>query len=552
MRRRLLTNAVVLAGYVALSFAYFGWRLLPHPGRPYVGRGIDPQIFIWSFAWWPHAILHGQNPIVSHAIFAPDGINLAWTTSVPGLAVLFSPVTLIFGPTASYNVAAVLMPALAAFTAYLLCRHLTRRAWASLAGGYLYGFSSYVLGQEFGHLHASSVFLLPLVALVVVRFVEGSLDGRGLGWRLGALLALQLTFSTEILFTVSLALAVALALAFALVRAARPRLLAIVRPLAGAYALALLLTSPLVYYALTGFESSSINKPSLFNADLLNFVVPTHVIAILGRWHLSSHFPGNDAERDAYLGLPTLAVVAWFAVRFRRLATTRFLLAALLLSAFATLGTSLWVNGRRVAWLPWHEVARLPIFDNVLPARFSVFTALLAAVIVALWTARRRGALAIALPALAMLALMPAFWRADYRAKPERWPFFTQGLYKICFPRNENVIIFPYGFWGNSMLWQAESGFWFRMAEGYLKPKPPAYYLRDPVVQELTYTFDTPSADQILAFARAKHVSRVLSVQIYVQPSGKAMHRFGAVQVLGGLLISPGCGNPPISPAATS
>jgi hypothetical protein len=157
------------------------------------------------------------------------------------------------------------------------------------------------------------------------------------------------------------------------------------------------------------------------------------------------------------------------------------------------LGTSCgWTAG--TSWLPWREIARLPVFDNVLPARFSVFTALLAAVIVALWTARSRGPTTIALPALAMLALMPAFWKADYRTTPERWPFFTRSYYKICFPRNENVLVFPYGFWGNSMLWQAESGFWFRMAEGYVQPKPPAYYLREQMVQTLTYVH-TPSTD---------------------------------------------------------
>ena len=459
MRRRLPTNAVVLVGYVSVSFAYFGWRLLPHPGRPYIGSGRDPQIFIWSFAWWPHAILHGQNPFVTHAIFAPDGLNLTWVTSVPGLAIAFSPLTLLFGPTASYNVAALLMPALAAFTAYLLCRHLTRSTWASVAGGYLFGFSSYVLGQELGHMHASSVFLLPLIALVSCASSRERSTAAGLPG--GSACCSRSSSASRPRFSSPRRLRSPSRSSWrsSFIRAVRPRIKAIVRPLAGAYALALVVTSPFVYYALTGFESGSINQPSLFNADLLNFVVPTHEIAFLGRWHLSSHFPGNDAERGAYLGVPTLIVIAWFGARFRRLATTRFLLAALLLSAFATLGTALWVNGRRVSWLPWHAVARLPVFDNVLPARFSVFTALLAAVIVALWTARSRGVLAIALPLLAMLALMPGFWRADYRTNPERWPFFTRSYYKICFPRNENVLIFPYGFWGNSMLWQAESGF---------------------------------------------------------------------------------------------
>ena len=58
-----------------------------------IGYGRDPQIFVWSFAWWLHALETWQNPFYSHAIYAPVGINLAWATTVPGLAFLFAPVT---------------------------------------------------------------------------------------------------------------------------------------------------------------------------------------------------------------------------------------------------------------------------------------------------------------------------------------------------------------------------------------------------------------------------------------------------------------------------
>jgi len=71
-------------------------------------------------------------------------------------------------------------------------------------------------------------------------------------------------------------------------------------------------------------------------------------------------------------------------------------------------------------------------------------------------------------------------------------------------------------------------------------------------VQELTFTYSTPSAEEILAFAREKQVSRVLSVSIYVQPSGTEMHRFGPVQELGGVLVSPACGNPPLTSGAAA
>ena len=62
-----------------------------------IGRGTDSNIFIWSFGWWPHALLHGENPVFTHAIWAPDGVNLSWVTSVPGLALLFAPLTLVAG-----------------------------------------------------------------------------------------------------------------------------------------------------------------------------------------------------------------------------------------------------------------------------------------------------------------------------------------------------------------------------------------------------------------------------------------------------------------------
>ena len=67
-------------------------------------------------------------------------------------------------------------------------------------------------------------------------------------------------------------------------------------------------------------------------------------------------------------------------------------------------------------------------------------------------------------------------------------------------------------------------------------------------MRRLTYTLDNPIPAQILSLAHAKHVSRVLSVGIYVHPDGTDVHRFGPVQELGGLLVSPACGNPPLRP----
>ena len=175
----------------------------------------------------------------------------------------------------------MLVPALAAFTAYLLCRHLTRSLWASLVGGYLFGFSSYMLGQEQGHLHMTAVFLLPLIALAVVRYVAGR--ARRPRPRLAARRALR-------------------AAVLALDRAARspprsPSASGSFSPtgsfprrgrgsgrsgcplLAGRRDRARSSPRPLAAYAALRLRSRTRSTTrALFDADLLNFVLPTHFV----------------------------------------------------------------------------------------------------------------------------------------------------------------------------------------------------------------------------------------------------------------------------------
>src|SRR5262249_59121260 len=123
------------------------------------------------------------------------------------------------------------LPAASAWTAYLLCRHLTGRFWPSLVGGYLFGFSSYVLGHVLGQPQLTAVFAIPLVALVLPRAVEGGYDRRGIVRRLGPLLALQLYLSLELALTLTLALALALVIGFLLARPYRPTLVRLLVPL---------------------------------------------------------------------------------------------------------------------------------------------------------------------------------------------------------------------------------------------------------------------------------------------------------------------------------
>jgi hypothetical protein len=559
--RRLGANVAVLSGYAAISFLYFGLRLLPHPGRELVGgpRQRDPEIFIWSFAWWPHAIGHLVNPFFTRVIYAPTGIDLMWTTSVPGLALAFSPVTLLFGPDVSYNVAALLLPALAAWCANLLCRYLTGSSWASLVGGYLFGFSSYMLGHEVaGHLNLMGVFVLPLVALAIVRYVRGDLGGLGLAWRLGLLLALQLTISTEVLLTLTIMLALALLVGLAFLRDERRRLLASLGPIAAGYVLAGAVTAPFLYYLHQGYAPGTYADPLFFSADLANLVLPTRLIAIGGPSlaGTTAHLAGNLNEQDFYLGLPALAILVAFAFRARRSATARFLLAAFAVATVVALGPRLAVDGHRLVWFPWALVADKPLFNNILPARFALYAWLVVAVVVALWMSTGRSRVrTVALPLLAVVALVPALQRADFVQRPERWSFFSDHLYKNCVPRGETLAVFPFGKFGDSLLWQAESGFWFRMAEGNMGRSSayPPDFVRDPTVGKLTFQFIDPTIRptmaELLRFADSHGVDRIVSVVVHAYPDGTMMHAFGPVQDYGSVLVAPACGYPALQPS---
>jgi hypothetical protein len=524
--------------YLAVSFLYFGVPVAAHPGRDLVGNGPDPEIFIWSLAWWPHAILHWQNPIVTHAIWAAQGVDLAWVSSIPGLALLAAPLTLVAGPAVAFNVLAVLLPALAAWTAFVLCRYLTRSFWPSLAGGYLFGFSSYELGQTAGHMHLTSVFLVPLIALVLLRFVDGSLSKRRLVVFLGVLLALQLSFSTEVMFTLTVIIAVTLVVAFALVPTARGRLLKLAAPLAGAYAVAAVLTAPLLVYALLHFEGRQINPPALYPADLLNAVVPTNLSWI--GWHctqrISGSFLGNASENGAYLGLPTLVIVAWFGWVRRGQAAARFLIAMFALGVLVELGTALHIEGHRYAWLPWHAVAHFRGFNNVLPVRFSMYVSLAASAVVAIWASSRRIPLWLrtALPLAAIAFVVPRLWLDTLHEHPVRPAFFTAGTYHICLRPNETVMMLPFPYLGDSMLWQAEAGFRFRMANGFVSPREP-----DNVPQTFGLEVNDPASTwhQVVQWATAQGATMIVVDATRSTPWVKVLGPLGEPRPIGGVYL---------------
>jgi len=158
---------LALAIYGACSFVFISRSDAGELSASYIGKTNDPTVYMWLLSWWPYAISHRLNPVITHAVWAPGGFNLAWTTSMPLPALIAAPITTAFGPMVAYNILCFAAPAFSAWAGFLLCRDITADYAAGMVGGYVFGFSAYMLAEIRGHLPLVLIFPVPLAALLV-------------------------------------------------------------------------------------------------------------------------------------------------------------------------------------------------------------------------------------------------------------------------------------------------------------------------------------------------------------------------------------------------
>ena len=165
-RRRLRVHALTALGYLLCSL-WMWHHVLPHiRSRLFAGGLTDSGLILWWLNWAPFSLTHGHNPLYTHYINAPVGASAMWNTSVLAIGTLFGPVTLLAGPVVTFNLAFILGTALSAWTCSIwLGRHAT--AIPAFLGGLIFGFSPFVRGQAYGHLHLIALFLMPVIAMLL-------------------------------------------------------------------------------------------------------------------------------------------------------------------------------------------------------------------------------------------------------------------------------------------------------------------------------------------------------------------------------------------------
>jgi len=517
--KRWVPALLALVIYQAAAVLWFGLPVIHDLSHNYIGMkgSPDPALHMWCLAWWPYAISHHLNPFITKAVWAPAGFNLTWSTSIPFAALMSVAITQLWGPVVAYNVLCLAAPALAAWCAFILCRHACNSFFPSLVGGYLFGFSPYMLGHLLGHLSLILIFPVPLAIYLVALRVEGRLSPVFFTLLFAIVAIVQFLCSTELLATSVFFGAIAMLIAML---TARP---AMRKPLVEASALAVLglvvaaiPLIPFLYYAFfVDFIRGAFFYPGMFATDLLAFVIPAPTLLIARPPALNSvamNLSGGFVEDTAYIGIPLLLIAIDYGWTNRGKPLARLMILALIVFALASLGPILHVAGTESIPLPWALLNRLPIIDKMLTGRFMMFAFLDLALITAIYLSTaphsmRKWVLAT-LSVVSLLPNLPAGW---WVSKTDTPLFFTNGNFRRYLQKDEITLVLPYGWQCNSMLWQAQTKMYFRMAGGYLGTTPAAF-LRWPVLSSLYQQEPLLDFAQQMRFFLAAHDVRTILV----------------------------------------
>jgi len=481
-----------LAGsaYLALAVGLWWHVWTGHPTASTTCGCGDPSLFLWFIEWPAYALTHGHSLFYSSSIYHPGGVNLLSNTSVLALGVPLTPVTLLFGPVASLNVASTLAPALSALAAFWLARRWVSWAPAALCCGLLYGFSPFVLDNlVVAHLMMATLVLPPLILggldELLVRQRRPPVTT---GVLVGLAVVVEFFVSTElvVILAVSAAIGVVLLVGYAAV-GHRAELAAHARgAVSGVVALVVVVAVLLAYpawYALDGRAALKgaiwPNIPTIGGYVLHQFVDGRS--STLNEVKFGGYY-GPVLHSAAYVGVALMAVVVAGLVIWRRDRRLWFF------SALAVATGSLALGVRRQYWVPWKLLAHLPLFNNVIEQRFMAVTYLCLAVLVAVvvdrtrWSladlgtpaAHRRarralgwaGGAAVAVLALGQVAAAVAP-TVPLTVQPVTLPAWFAVTGAHLAPRSV-VLVDPAPFSGiqSSMGWQAQDGLRFAMAGG--------------------------------------------------------------------------------------
>jgi hypothetical protein len=493
----------VVAVYVIGAWLLYLPLGLADSGHLAGAANADQADQVWFMALADWSIVQAHFSAFTTLIDYPSGINLLDNAGMPLLGVLMAPVTAVLGPVASFAILMRLSFVVSATACFWVLRRVVRSDLAAAVGGAFYGFSPYMTHQAETHVFLVFVPLPPIILLIVHTRIAApwARQAFGSGVLLGGLAVAQYLICSEILVSTLVVVAAAAGVlgGYELVRhrPVRSQARVVRRLVTGMAVVGVPLLAYPAWYALGGPQhvngpTQSVTSPGI---DILSTILPTDRMLLAGVWPGWRVVPLPLLGDTAFLGLPLLAVVAWVAITGWRSGLVRAAVVVGVVAWVLALGPRLVAGGTVTAIpLPFALFTHVPVLQDIIPNRFTLYVDLAVAVLLAVgvdrlvarltsppWgrlqvasiggvAARLAGlvalgaSLALAMPAVAYPAVSIGAAAA----------FAGEGITEQI-PPGSVVLTYPYTSFPDDepMLWQALAGMQFSLLGGYaVRPGP--------------------------------------------------------------------------------
>ncbi|GAA3560829.1 glycosyl transferase [Amycolatopsis ultiminotia] len=486
--RRSWADAGIIAGYLAFAVLLFG-GLWVNLGQGYLWNSAsDQNLWEWFFSVTAKSVVHLQNPLTSGLQDYPLGVNMMANTAMLGVSVPLTPITLAFGPTATWAIA--LTGGLAGTAAawyWVFSRHLVRHRVAAAVGGAFAGFAPPMISHANAHPNFVAWFVLPFLALKVIHLAQGRRPVRNGIW-LGVLTAYQVFLGEEPLLIFALGF-VLFAIAYCVSRPREVR--AMVRPLAlgGVIAavLALVLVAVPLWWQFFGPQSYTALEHGQVGNDAAAFTrFATQSVA--GQPEAAAAVSMNRTEENAFFGWPLIVLMVLVTIWLWREVVARSLAISMFLMAWLSLGSDLTVVHEDTGVPgPWRLLANLPLFESLLESRLAMACVPAAGALLAIATdrvfsaaARQPAGLPVAgerrlplrliwLGSVAAVLMPIAPTQLLVQDRPATPAFFADGTWRSYVAPGGTVVPVPLPSSGESepLHWQVDAGLAYPMPEGY-------------------------------------------------------------------------------------
>jgi hypothetical protein len=429
-------------------------------GRLWVHRDVrllaanltDHIQFQWFLAGTAWSVSHLHNPLLTDRLNVPDQVNLMGNTSMLGLSIPLTPVTLLFGAPTSFTLALVLtLTGTAAAWYWLLHRHVVRSRLAAFIGGGFCGFAPGMVSQAAGHPNLTAQFLVPLVVWRVISLRERDRLLRN-GVILGLLITYQVFLNEEMLFLTALACAVFVAV-YAVQR--RQEVAGQLRPFLAGLGVAAAVAGLLLAYPLwlqflgPGHYRGLPPGVDWFTTDLASYPALARR-SLAGSVAGASRVTQSATEENAFFGWPLLIFTIGTVVALWRRPVVRALTATGLVFVLLSLGKTIRFDGHSTGIPgPLRLLRHVPPFDLATATRYALPVIPVVGVLLTLACAellriagsdRRRQALGLAVVVAVLLPIAPKPLQVTERPVPA---FITSGAWRAYVDDRHTLVTVP-------------------------------------------------------------------------------------------------------------